>query len=108
MRRTMRGGGGMREASERRATDGSRLPRSESAVRSRARSRRELKSHQRSKYGKPCAVKVARTVWSRGKARALPIATWYIAEKPCFAGISSVGGTDGALDLYHVWDAIPC
>src|SRR5215472_13603066 len=75
MRRTMRGGGGMREASERRATDGSRLPRSESAVRSRARSRRELKSHQRSKYGKPCAVKVARTVWSRGKARALPIAT---------------------------------
>jgi hypothetical protein len=25
--------------------------------------------------GKPCAAKVARTVWSRGKAQALPIAT---------------------------------
>ena len=35
----------------------------------------ELNSHQRGEYGKPCATKVARTVWSRGKAQALPIAT---------------------------------
>src|SRR6266851_4799775 len=35
----------------------------------------ELNSHQRGEYGKPCAAKVARTVWSRGKAQALPIAT---------------------------------
>jgi len=34
-----------------------------------------LNIHHRSEYGKPCAMKVACTVWSKGKARALPIAT---------------------------------
>ena len=40
-----------------------------------------LNIHQRSEYGKPCAVKAARTVWSRGKAQALPIATMARAQR---------------------------
>jgi len=35
----------------------------------------ELNSHHRSEYGKRSARKPARSVWSRGKAQALPIAT---------------------------------
>ena len=57
----------------------------------------ELNSHQRGEYGKPCAAKVARTVWSRGKAQALPIATregnYVIYIQSDFAPFTSSCGT---------------
>src|SRR5260370_40736257 len=42
----------------------------------------------RSKYGKPDAVKVARPVWMRGKAQALPMHTFrrFRTERPCEVG----------------------